>query len=180
MPATPERAFDVRRWLPGLYLVGAIYCLMPFIETLGALWPPHPDSAAWRFGAAGIFLSFAASVPLGLLIATAAARVLEHRLALRLIGVISILVAVLLLMIIGAFALDVVQVRSIIKPNVKGGFDVASVKAAMMGLMIMVTMILLAISSFRAAAGEHGARRTTRRDRAPDLVVGKPSGPVER
>lgn len=175
-----DEAPAVRRWLPAVYCVGAIYCVVPFIETLGALWPPQLDSATWRYGAVGIFLSYVASIPLGLLIATVVARIMGHRVALRIIGAISILLAVLILVVVGAFALDVVQVRTIVRENVKGGFDLASAKAALMGLLVMVASILLAISSFRGAAKPSNTRRQSRNARTTGLVVGEPSSPLER
>lgn len=181
-PSPHDHAPDVRRWLPAVYAIAVIYCLVPFIETFGALWPPQFDSPTWRYGAVGIFLTYVPSIPLGLIIASGVARALGHRPVLRAIGVASILLALVVVVVIGSFALDVVQVRTIVRDAVKGGFDVAAGKAALMGLIVMVTAVLLAISSFRAAAGDAGGRRSTKRhaSRSPDLVVGKPTKPVER
>ena len=151
--------------------------MAPLLQTLGSLWPPHFDEAPWRYGAVGIFLSAVGAAPLGLLIALAAAIPLGHRVILRTVGVLAIILTLLVLIVCGAFALDVLQVRSIVRPEVRGGFDVSAAKAVLMGLVVMVTSILIAIASFRTAAPE-GTRRRARRDGA-DLVVARADGPME-
>ena len=94
----------------------------------------------------GIFLSAVGAAPLGLLIALAAAIPLGHRVILRTVGVLAIILTLLVLIVCGAFALDVLQVRSIVRPEVRGGFDVSAAKAVLMGLVVMVTSILIAIA----------------------------------
>lgn len=173
---TSTRAPDIRRWLPAAYLVGLCLVVAPLLQTLGSLWPPHFDEATWRYGAVGIFLSAVGAAPLGLLIALGAAVVLGHRFILRTVGVLSIILTLLVLIVCGAFALDVLQVRSIVRPEVRGGFDLSAAKAVLMGLVVMVTSILIAIAAFRAATPEF---RRSRRRNAADLLVAQPDGPME-
>ena len=168
---------DIRRWLPATYLVGLCLFLAPLIQTLGSLWPPDFGEATWRYGAIGIFLSASGAAALGLLIVVAAAMAMGHRTMLRVVGILAILLTLVLLIVCGAFALDVVQVRTIVRAQVKGGFDMTAAKAVLMALVVMVTSILIAIAAFRAAAPE-GSRRRSRRGR-PVLVVAQADVPLE-
>jgi hypothetical protein len=171
-----DPAPDIRRWLPAVYLLALCLCVAPLLQTLGSLWPPHFDEATWRYGAVGIFLSAVGAAPLGLLIALGAAVPLGHRVILRTVGVLAIILTLLVLIVCGAFALDVLQVRSIVRPEVRGGFDLGAAKAVFMALVVMVTSILIAIASFRTASPE--PRRRTRRNGA-DLIVAQAEGPLE-
>ena len=171
-----ERAPDIRRWLPAGYLVGLCLCLAPLIQTLGSLWPPRLDEATWRYGAVGIFLSSVGAAPLGLLIILAVALALGHRVVVQAVGVLGIVLTLLVLMVCGAFALDVLQVRSIVRPDVRGGFDLTAAKAVFMGLLVMLTSVLISIAAFRNVMGEPSRRRGRRQ---PDLVVARANGPVE-
>ncbi len=180
MDSTTEHAPDIRRWLPAAYFLGFVLFASPVLETFGALWPPHFDAATWRYGAVGIFLSSVGSAPLGLLCMLVAAVVLRHQLALRLIGIAAILMTLFVLTVCGAFALDVIQVRSIVRPAVQGGFDLAAAKAVLMGLVVMVTCILIAVAAFKAAAPGAGHRSPRRgRSSKTDQLVGAPDGPLE-
>jgi hypothetical protein len=79
-------------------------------------------------------------------------------------------------MVCGAFALDVLQVRSIVRPAVRGGFDLTAVKAVFTGLIVMVTLVLISIAAFRNVIPEPSRRRGRRQ---PDLVVARADGPLE-
>ena len=71
-------------------------------------------------------------------------------------------------MVCGAFALDVVQVRSIVRPQVRGGFDLAAAKAIFTGLITMATSVLVSVAAFRSATPSSSRRRGRVR---PELVV---------
>lgn len=173
----PLPAPDIRRWLPATYLLGLCLFVAPIIQTLGSLWPPQFDEPTWRYGAVGIFLSASGAASLGLLIVLAAAMAMGHRVMLRVAGILAILLTLVLLIICGAFALDVVQVRNVVRTQVRGGFDISAAKAVLMALVVMVTSIFIAIAAFRAAAPE-GGRRRNRKGHA-DLVVAQADGPLE-
>jgi hypothetical protein len=161
---------DIRRWLPATYLVALCFVLAPFIQTVGSLWPMRLSEATWRYGAVGIFLSSVGAASIGLLIALAAAVFLGHRVMLRAIGILAIALTLFVLMVCGAFALDVVQVRSIVRTQVRGGFDLAAAKAIFTGLITMATSILVSVAAFRAAAPASSRRRGRAR---PELVVAR-------
>ncbi len=171
MPSPYKPSPDVRRWLPALYPLALVLCVVPFAETAAGLWPANVDSPAWRFGAVGIFLSFFGSTLLGLLMAVATAHALGHRIASRVLGVVAALLALFLVIICGSFALDVLQVRTIVRLQARRGFELTSAKAMVMGLMSLVTLVLTAIAAFGSAAVDKDRARR-RAPRTGDLVVG--------
>jgi hypothetical protein len=172
---------DFRRWLPALYPLACILCLVPFVEAVSGLWPAQFDSAAWRFGAAGLFVSFVSSSVLAVLIALCVAHTLRHRAVARMTGLVSVLFALCMLMLCAAFALDTLQVRALVRASAKHGFDLAAGKAMVLALIVIVAFVMLAVAGFKSAAMPAGAHARHRRQRGDGLIVGsEPHGPAEK
>jgi len=174
---TPPRAFEPRlprQLLLAGYAIGLVLVFLPVLETFGALWPPRPDVSGWRFGATGIFFTFLMMAPLGLLLALAVGSILKHRIALRALAFFALVFALLIAILFGSFSLDFIQVRPMIQARVRGGFDMAAVKATLSAIFSLVSCMILAVAGFREARdlSVRQARRT-RPDRAEDVVIGR-------
>ena len=170
-----------RQLLHAGYAIGLVLVFLPILETFGALWPPRPDVTGWRFGATGIFFTFLAMAPLGLLLALAVGSVLRHRIALRALAFFSLLFALLIAILFGSFSLDFIQVRPMIQPRVRGGFDMAAVKATLSAIFSLVSCMILAVAGLREARdlAVRQARRP-RPDRAEDVVIGRKAVRLEK
>lgn len=173
MPSTSDAVPNVRRWLPALYPLAIVLCLVPFIEAVSGLWPPQLGSPTWRFGAAGLFLSFISSSVLAVLIIIAVAHALGHRGIARAMGVVSVLFALWMVVLCAAFTLDTLQVRTIVRSAAQHGFQLAAAKAMITALVVIVAFIALAIAGFKTSGVPGGNPRSKRRGApGPGLVVG--------
>ena len=171
-PASPD-SLRARPLLIAGYGIGLVLILLPVLETFAALWPPNPSNAGWRYAAIGIFFTFLSMAPLGLLVALSCATLLRHGLAVRALAVTSLLLAIVIAVLFGSFSLDFVQVRTLIQPRVKGGFDVAGVKATVTAILSLVSCMILALAGFRVSRdfATH-ARARPKLDPKRDMVVG--------
>ena len=109
------------------YVVSAALILFPLTDTFTSLYPWNIGEPRWRFGAVGL-LSSALLIPmLGVLVALVTATVLEQRMARRVLGILCIAGAVVCLGALGSFALDALQPRAAVRPEMQLSFKVAAV-----------------------------------------------------
>ncbi len=126
---------NYRQLAPGAYLVAAVLVVFPLFDSGFSLSPWRITSAQWRFGAIGLLSNTLMIVALGAFIAVATAVVLNQDRVRRTLGIASWILAVVLLVAIAAFALDAVQARPDIRPDVLYSYEVASYTAEVKLLM---------------------------------------------
>jgi hypothetical protein len=152
------------------YSMAAILIAYPAAEAFLSLMPWQLGITAWRFGAAGL-LSRALMTPmLGLLMLAGLAVLFEHRRLLRVLSVASLVFGVVLILVLGTFLLDALQMRGQIRPDLKRAFDVASLQAAAKFGISAVWLGLLALGGIRAARRGRPERRSERRS-APIMAA---------
>lgn len=172
-PIVPPK---LRPWLFGLYALAALLFLQPFIEAFSATWPPRMEEVGWRFAVTGILYTMLPTVLFALLIAAIAAFFLGHRTGLRVVGVISLILGVVIILLTASFALDALQLRRIVRTEAKGGYDLAGIKAVVTALLAIASCAALGVGAFRATR-RVGATGGSRRRRGGDaLLVGQPRG----
>lgn len=160
---------DQQRFIaPSAYFMAAILVVFPLSELVITVWPLHFGTTAWRFGAAGLLSRTLMTPLLGILLAAATAMFFGHRKTLRTVGIVSLVLAVLLVAACGLFALDALEMRVQVNPKVKHAFDVATVQAmAKLGICLLWSAVL-ALGTFKALKKPRGAAK---RDRAADRPV---------
>lgn len=171
---TPD-ALNSRPWVHALYSVALLLLLQPIAETMAVGWPVRLGEVGWRFGVTGSFLTLLGTFAAGLGLASLAAYLLGHRLVLRTIGILAIVLACVITMILASFALDWVQLRRMVRADVKGGFDLAAVKslvAALLGIIAFAAMGWTGISASRQPGASRQARRRT--SAGEGIVIGSP------
>ena len=152
-----------------VYLTACILVLLPFLETLLTLWPFNPGLVQWRYGAVGIGSRALMTPALGLLMILIMAAWTENRSLLRWYSIFSLVGAVVLVLLIPLFALDVVQMRSNARPEALATFDVSAGVAFIRLLAVAGVMTAFFLAS-RRMARDDGAR--SRPPRSP--VVSEP------
>jgi hypothetical protein len=163
----------LRPWLFGLYALAALLFLQPFIEAFAATWPPRTAEVGWRFAVTGILYTMLPTVLFALLIAAVTAFFLGHRTGLRVVGIVALVLGVVVLLLTASFALDALQLRRIVRPEAKGGYDLAGIKAVVTALLAIASCTALGVGAFRATQ-RIGAPGASRRRAAPDgLVIGQ-------
>ena len=164
---------QLRPWLFGLYALAVLLFLQPFIEAFSATWPPRTGEVGWRFAVTGILYTMLPTVLFALLVAAVAAFFLGHRTGLRVVGVVALVLGVSVLLLTASFALDALQLRRVVRPEAKGGYDLAGIKAVVTALLAIASCAMLGIGAFRATQ-RIGAPSVSRK-RAPGegLLVGQ-------
>jgi len=167
----------VREDLPDLsplalpaYLTGAMLVLVPFGEAFFSTFPMEPGSAMWRFGAVGIMSSALLTPLLGLLILVTTSAILEHPLGVRLVGGVTLVAGVILLLVLGLFVLDAVQIRAQVVEEARASYQMAAGQTIFRLLAVMVTSVVMGIFSWRFAPELR--RSAARRSRRSAPVVG--------
>lgn len=135
------------------YLVAAAMILIPLADAMTSLWPWNVGDARWRFGAVGL-VSNALLIPsLGLLLAFVVAASRGQRLLVRSIGIMGFVGAGLCVLAIVFFALDALQTRSQVRPNMLVSFNVASITAALKTALAGATFLAFGFSGWRSSRG---------------------------
>lgn len=146
------------------YFVGFLMFATPALDFLTNVWPFRVGDVQWRYGAAGIFAGFLLTPVFGILFALGAAVVLKHRMVIRVLSVLNLVAAVLLLVLIVFFALDVVQVRSTIPDDAvaeaRSMFRIGAVKAAIKFGTVALALAWLGISGIRASRRRESGSRS--------------------
>ncbi len=105
---------DVSPWLArGLYLFGVALMLTAAIDLFTTVWPMNTGDIAWRYGFLGLAAGYLQTPTLGLVLIALTALWQENGAALRICGVASLVAALALLLAMGMFGLDVVQMREL-------------------------------------------------------------------
>ena len=133
------------------YLVLSLAALFPLMDLVGGLIPSNWGNATWRFGAVGLFSNFAMGLSLELFLLAVIAYVANHRRVLLVLGVLSAVVAVLLLGSSVLFVLDALQTRARVQPAMVRRFDFATGGALAKLLLYAVVNLILSRGEFLAA-----------------------------
>jgi hypothetical protein len=159
------------------YMVLVLAALFPLLDLLSGLYPTNFGNATWRFGAVGLFSNFAMGLSLELFLIAVIALVANQRRVLLVLGVLSALLAVLLLGSAVLFVLDALQTRARVNPAVLHRFDFAAGGAVAKLLLYAVANLVLARGAF-AAARRRTSRPTSPRSRGMVTPV-VPARPVD-
>ena len=155
-----------RQLAPGAYLVAAVMFFFPLYDSSVSLLPWAPGRAQWRFGAFGLLSNTLMIVALAALIAVAAAILANQDRTRRVLGVVSWVLAGFLLLAFAGFALDAVQARAQIRPDMLPSYKIASITAEVKLVLGAVSFALFG----RACRSEFQVRQESP---ANTVLVGK-------
>jgi hypothetical protein len=157
------------------YLVALAFLLIPPFDAFMQVLPLRVHDPRWRFGFFGLE-SNALMLPMaGLLIAFMTAVFFEHRRFQKVLGILSTIAAVAVIVALGVFALDALQVRPEVKPAAQLAFRVASMTAALKSILGIITLIGFSYAALRAPK----VAKVAKASRAGGLIVtAKPSNTI--
>ena len=163
---------SARPWLLGLYGLGALLVIQPPVEVISAAWPLRFGEVGWRFGVIGSFQQIATTFVVGVGVTMLAAYLLRHRLVLRTAAVVALVVVVLFILGAAGFALDYVQLRRMVRPELVHSFDMTTMRAGVSALLSIIALAVLGYTGILASRVSV-ARRVTRREAGEGLIVGR-------
>lgn len=163
----------VRAILPSLNAVAILLIASPAIDVVGAIVPPRFGEISWRFGVFGLLTNALVTPMLGLAIMQVVATLLERGRTVRRIAVFNLILDVVLVLGLGLFILDYVQLRLAVTGTSRGAYDAAAIKALLVGVLEIGVLAWLVVAGFRSAGGVVGGNKKRRRERV-GLVVQAP------
>jgi len=160
-----------------LYFGAFLLFFMPYFQGLAGLWPLRFGTVQWRFQAAGVMSGILMQPFLGLLLALAVARNTGNKTLSKVIGGVGLLTALVLVVAIGLFVLDALQLKTIVQDAQLLQFKKVMTSALMTMLMALVAFSVLGIIALRAPKGAvKVAPKGTRRpiaEEPPGLLIGQ-------
>jgi hypothetical protein len=164
---------NLQRYTRALYPIASLLILVPLVDLTLRAFPPQFGSLQWRFGIVGLMLGNFGTILLGTSLVGLIAVFNNHRVILRIIGYVTLIVAAITLAVLALFVLDAVQMRQLANANYKRTVLFSSIGAMFAGIFGIVALVAIgrgALAVSRSAAGA-GARRV--RPAASPLVVTK-------
>jgi hypothetical protein len=162
----------LRRLAPAVYCIAALLLLLPMMDYVGNAWPFRPGAVDWRYGVVGMISTYLLSPLLGLLTASVTAALLEQHRISRLIGVLVWIGAIVLLMALGGFLLDSLQVRSAAPANTRWVTTTSFLIASTKILAAAVTLMILGVGNLRASR-ETAKVTSSRKTHVASRIIGQ-------
>ncbi len=166
-PSSPEAHLGPLKG--AFYCVGALLILISLMDYAGSVLPAQLGNVGWRYGAVGLISSFALTPLLGGVILLGTAALSRQRAVLRAVGLLHLVVAVLLLVAIGSFALDALQVRRGSPPESQRVTEISAIKAGVELALTVVASAWLGLAGLRLSRPRGPARPAK-----GNVVVGTP------
>jgi len=150
-----------------LYAAAVVVLLDQGAELLVSLYPFRVSDTQWRFGAFGLIMGRTTTAILVDVLVFLAAIGLGNRGLLRGWAGLHLVVGFLLVLGLGAFVLDSIELRRQTRPEMTRTFDLAAGRAAVMVLVATFYCIWAAVATFRVT-------RIPGRGADPVVVVKRP------
>ena len=135
------------------YIGATLLIVIPFLQAGQQLWPLQLSDIRWRFGAANALSSVLLLPFLGLSIMTLIARSSESKNVSRIVGALAALSVIFLLGSLVLFALDALQLKSIVTSQMMKPFETTSLRVVLVTLIFTVSFSMLMITAFKSARG---------------------------
>lgn len=149
--ATPARSDAERRAWSSVYLLATLLVLEPLGDLLSQALPLQPSVLAWRFGFLGFFANNLLTPLLGVTLAMVAAACLGHVRTQRVLSILCLVVSVSLLVALGSFGLDALQLRKSVQPAMISRYDAGAAIAIAKYFASIVGFALLARTRLRGS-----------------------------
>ena len=152
------------------YLLAGLLIVIPMMDLVTNILPARLGDPQWRYGSLGLFAGFSLTPLLGLLVLAGAAVALDHARMLWIAGIASMVIGVLLVLSLGLFVLDVLQIRGNVNPDLMRTFDIGAAKAVVKIVGVAGSMLWMGWASWRVGQGRI---REKKRGGGPELVARK-------
>lgn len=153
----------------------ALLGIVTFAEIGVAAWPFRIHDVSWRLAVAGATSGGAGTALLAIFFALLIAVVADDRGVIWLVSILCALAALFCIIGGGVFALDALQMKGQVKPELVSRYDAALVWGLIKIILAGIVFIGVGISAFRTAIGM-GRSAVTAGKGASMLVTGRPQG----
>jgi len=138
------------------YAFALLLVATPAIDFMTSIFPTQLRSAQWRFASAGLLSGFLLTPLLGIAIAITVAAIRGHGSVQRLLSVVNLLLAILLMVLLLSFVLDVMQLNGVVPADGIRAFHSAAAKAVFKYATSIVVLIVFAVRGWKLASWTRG------------------------
>jgi len=138
--------------VPG-YLVMGLLGVVTFAEIAVAAWPFRIHDVSWRLAVAGAASGGAGTALLAIFFALLIAVVSDDRGVIWFVSIVCAIAALLCIIGGGVFALDALQMKGQVKPELVSRYDAALVWGLTKIVLAGIVFVGVAISAFRTGIG---------------------------
>lgn len=142
-----------------MYVVSLLVGVAPLLEFVIRVAPWQPRMVNWRFAAVGILSGVMITPVLAFLLVFAGALLLEQRRTLLIAGVASAVMAAILVLAFIDFTLDFIQLNTMVSPEARRSFLIASLKALLNFSLAIVATTVMGYGMIRTAGEKAAAER---------------------
>jgi hypothetical protein len=168
-----DQASELSAWtVSGLHVFALILFVWPLVDLSSNAVPFQFGNLQWRYGFFGLFAAYLFTPMLGLLLSSATAFFRGQARILRTLGALQLVLALAVLIVMGVFALDLLQVRATRPEPVQGAVLVGGLISLAKDLTTAVALFLLGMGAW-ATAGRMMGPDPKHGGTSADLVVGK-------
>lgn len=170
--------FNLEDDAPGrrlVYTTAIMLVIVPLVTSGQVLWPLHLSDIRWRYGAANSLSSMLIMPFLGLALMALMARATENKNVSRLVGLFSAVFVIGLLGSLALFALDALQLKTIVTSAQEEAFQATSARIVLSTLIFTVGFFVLMITAFKSQRPAIPASRKgpKKADESVGLIVGQ-------
>lgn len=158
-----------------LYIGATLLIAIPFLQAGEQLWPLQLGDIRWRYGAAAALSSVLLLPFLGLMIMLVVAKAAESKGVARAVGAIASLLVVGLLGSLVLFALDALQLKTIVPTQAMTKFETGSARVVLVTLIFTIAFSMLMITAFKNSRGDAATtkRGVKKAEEGVGLIVGQ-------
>lgn len=156
---------DVSPWVVrGLYLFAIVLVLSPIMDLTSTVWPMRPTELTWRYGFLGLTAGYLHTPLLGACLALGLAWWTERDGVLRFVGIAMLASVLPLLLAMGMFMLDVLQMRGLREADVQQAVLVGGILQEVKYGSALLVLLALGFGAVRTAGSRRrnpGGRRAS-------------------
>jgi len=163
----------LRRLAAPLYAIALLMLILPATDFISNVWPLNPGDFRWRFGMVGLLAGFLLTPLLGILLATVVAALSEDTRMLRIVSSVAGAGALVLVIFVGLFVLDVLQFRPEVPAERLGSFDFANIRAIVKHLLVAATLGWMSLTGWRTVSANMAGKGKAPRAVATQTVLSR-------
>jgi hypothetical protein len=133
------------------YITAGIFIITSVLDIATLAYPANPSAIVWRFGTVGAISNYLMTGFFGVTLACATAMYYRHLTMLRILAVLSLLGGLMLVVILGDFALNVAQIHRTVPQAQMNAFQIGTAKATIKYGMTIIALIVLAIVCWKGS-----------------------------
>ena len=159
------------------YALAALFVILPLSDVALGVLPLRFGNMRWRIGTTGIVTGALLFPMIGAFLGLSASHVFGHRRMQYFIAGSLGLLALVLILVVGMFALDTMQVRREVDTRQRHLYSRAAIRGVVTQIMTIFVLGLMSVTSLRASLASARRLRARRKQEAESIVMARTAQP---